>query len=614
MGGFEKLFDFIIKGSIDATILGLVILVIRFFLKEKVSPKVIYSLWIIVLLKFLMPYGPKSSLSIYSMVNKSVESYFTQSSSKDESINEISSDERGNNSSFLENNINFNKENIESKVIKSNEVINGNQEMLKGIGSFSWLIIVISLGSYGFFSYIKLKNLGKETNNKIYKKVLKEILEKNNIRRKVIIVESDLVSSPSIYGVFNPKIIMPNDLKVKLDEEEIKYIFLHEIMHLKNKHTLIAIIAVIIRIIHWFNPFIYVFLKVMNIDCELACDYDALKRLNKDKNIKYGNTILKIIENIKNRRRLIATTSMGISKKEVKGRIEMIIKNKKFGRRSIVIGSVVLVGVSVIGLTSQITKGDDRLVSKDEKGTISTSEKILIYENAESKELNKESKNIEKILKEYINALNNRDLDYISNLVSMNFYEVKENDVTQLTYLSGNKLGNVKSIEIEELIRTNKISVFVRCENKSEVFTLIKEDNQWKIDAIDSVSRNIDHRKEEKVAESKINDYLREKNFKAQVNSAMGGILRLPASFNEVKRDVKVGELIKEFNELSIKNGYDFSNYLNEEVYFKSIDLEDNKSIKTIIAMVKDEKVIGLFPCDELNSEKFRGLINIIGE
>ncbi|WP_055070141.1 M56 family metallopeptidase [Clostridium massiliamazoniense] len=165
MGGFEKLFDFIIKGSIDATILGLVILVIRFFLKEKVSPKVIYSLWIIVLLKFLMPYGPKSSLSIYSMVNKSVESYFTQSSSKDESINEISSDERVNNSSFLENNINFNKENIESKVIKSNEVINGNQEILKDIGSFSWLVIVILLGNYGFFSYIKLKNLGKETNN-----------------------------------------------------------------------------------------------------------------------------------------------------------------------------------------------------------------------------------------------------------------------------------------------------------------------------------------------------------------------------------------------------------------------------------------------------------------
>lgn len=561
-----------------------------------------------------MPYGPKSNLSIYSMVNKSAEGYFTQSSSKDKSINEISDDERLKNSSSLENNINFNNENIESKVIKSNEVISSNQEMLRGIGSFSWLVIVISLGSYGFFSYIKLKSLGKETNNRIYKKVLKEILEKNNIRRKITIVESDLVSSPSIYGIFSPKVIMPSDLNLKLDEEEIKYIFLHEIMHLKNKHTLIAIIAVIIRIIHWFNPFIYVFLKVMNIDCELACDYDALKRLEKDKNIKYGNTILKIIENIKNRRRLIATTSMGISKKEVKGRVEMIVKNKKFGRSSIVIGSIVLVVVSVIGLTSKITKGNDRLVSKDEKSTISTLEKTFIYENGKSKEFNKESKNIEELLKKYINALNNRDVDYIRNLVSMNFYELKENEVTQLTYLSGDRLGNIKSIEIEEVISTNKISVFVRCENKSEVFTLIKEDNQWKIDAIGSVYRNIDHRKEEKVAESKINDYLREKNYKAQVNSAMCGILRLPISFNEVKRDVKIGEVIKEFNELSSKNGYDFSNYLNEEVYFKSIDLENNKSIKTIIAMVKDEKVIGLFPCDELNSEKFRELINTIGE
>ena len=121
-------------------------------------------------------------------------------------------------------------------------------------------------------------------------------------------------------------------------------------------------------------------------------------------------------------------------------------------------------------------------------------------------------------------------------------------------------------------------------------------------------------RKEEKIAENKINEYLREKHYKVQMNSGMGGMLKLPVSFNEIKREIKVGKIIKEFNELSIENGYDFSNYLNEEIYFKSIDLEDNKSVKTVIIFVKDENVIGLFNCNMLESEKFRSLINIIGK
>ena len=72
MGGFEKLFDFIVKGSIAATILGIIILIVEFILKKRVSPKIIYSLWVIVLLKFLIPYGPESSLSIYSVINNPI--------------------------------------------------------------------------------------------------------------------------------------------------------------------------------------------------------------------------------------------------------------------------------------------------------------------------------------------------------------------------------------------------------------------------------------------------------------------------------------------------------------------------------------------------------------
>lgn len=615
MGGFEKLFDFIVKGSIAATILGIIILIVEFILKKRVSPKIIYSLWVIVLLKFLIPYGPESSLSIYSVINNPIKSYFIQSNNEQEvKKSKINTNEGTKYSSFLEKDINLNKENDKGKVIKFNEVINHNQGLLKDIGIFSWLLIVTLLGCYGFFSYIKLRRLEGETENNTYKEILEEILRKNNIKRKVKIIESDLVGTPSIYGVINPKIIMPKDLEKKLSKEELKYVFLHEITHLKNGHTLISIIGLIIKIIHWFNPFIYIFLKVIDKNCELACDYDILKKLDERENIKYGNTILKVIESIKNNKRFMVEIPIGINKKEVKGRLEMIVENKKFGRTSLVIGGIALVVVSVIGLTSKITKSDDRLAIKSEKDIISIQDKIFMDGESKGKEANKVSEDIINVLKEYVEALNNKELDNIKKLVSINFYKVKENELAQEIYLSSEKLGTIKSIEIEEVINDSNVVLFVKCKNKNEVFTLLKENNQWKIDGIGSTFNNVDHRKEEKIAENKINEYLREKHYKVQMNSGMGGMLKLPVSFNEIKREIKVGKIIKEFNELSIENGYDFSNYLNEEIYFKSIDLEDNKSVKTVIIFVKDENVIGLFNCNMLESEKFRSLINIIGK
>ncbi len=615
MGGFEKLFDFIVKGSIAATILGIIILIVEFILKKRVSPKIIYSLWVIVLLKFLIPYGPESSLSIYSVINNPIKSYFIQSNNEQEvKKSKINTNEGTKYSSFLEKDINLNKENDKGKVIKFNEVINHNQGLLKDIGIFSWLLIVTLLGCYGFFSYIKLRRLEGETENNTYKEILEEILRKNNIKRKVKIIESDLVGTPSIYGVINPKIIMPKDLEKKLSKEELKYVFLHEITHLKNGHTLISIIGLIIKIIHWFNPFIYIFLKVIDKNCELACDYDILKKLDERENIKYGNTILKVIESIKNNKRFMVEIPIGINKKEVKGRLEMIVENKKFGRTSLIIGGIALVVVSVIGLTSKITKSDDRLAIKSEKDIISIQDKIFMDGESKGKEANKVSEDIINVLKEYVEALNNKELDNIKKLVSINFYKVKENELAQEIYLSSEKLGTIKSIEIEEVINDSNVVLFVKCKNKNEVFTLLKENNQWKIDGIGSTFNNVDHRKEEKIAENKINEYLREKHYKVQMNSGMGGMLKLPVSFNEIKREIKVGKIIKEFNELSIENGYDFSNYLNEEIYFKSIDLEDNKSVKTVIIFVKDENVIGLFNCNMLESEKFRSLINIIGK
>lgn len=74
------------------------------------------------------------------------------------------------------------------------------------------------------------------------------------------------VASPAVYGVFRPKIIIPENVS----KESLKYILLHENVHLKRKDNLLRCIAVVTACIHWFNPLAWLFLKYALEDMELV--------------------------------------------------------------------------------------------------------------------------------------------------------------------------------------------------------------------------------------------------------------------------------------------------------------------------------------------------------
>jgi len=54
--------------------------------------------------------------------------------------------------------------------------------------------------------------------------------------------------------------------------------------------------------------------------------------------------------------------------------------------------------------------------------------------------------------------------------------------------------------------------------------------------------------------------------YKIVMDSGANHDLQLPASFTEVKHGVRIGELLKDRNELSKQNGLDFSGYLGKQV------------------------------------------------
>jgi len=113
-----------------------------------------------------------------------------------------------------------------------------------------------------------------------------ELKDAEHIRDNIY--RSDRVLSPAVYGIIKPKIILP----VNIAEADLEYILKHEEIHIRRKDNLWRIAAVVTACVHWFNPFVWIFLKNFFSDMELACDVGVIKTLEENDKKVYAASLL----------------------------------------------------------------------------------------------------------------------------------------------------------------------------------------------------------------------------------------------------------------------------------------------------------------------------------
>ncbi|WP_035301927.1 M56 family metallopeptidase [Clostridium sp. DL-VIII] len=161
-----------------------------------------------------------------------------------------------------------------------------------------WLI-----GACGILLYIiinillwaKLKNYSKCDKQDIII-LLNQCKSRLKINSKVPIIYYKHLKSPMLSGIIHPKILISSELVDRLSEEELKFVFMHELVHIERSDLLVNFVYILIQAIYWFNPIIWYSIYKMKQDCEISCDATVLNALNLEKNKKYGHTIIKIME------------------------------------------------------------------------------------------------------------------------------------------------------------------------------------------------------------------------------------------------------------------------------------------------------------------------------
>jgi len=101
---------------------------------------------------------------------------------------------------------------------------------------------------------------------------------------------------PAIVGVWHPRLVLPPDFLAAHDERQQRHVLLHELSHVRRLDVLVGYLATLALVVHWFNPIVWIVVRCLRQDRELACDALALRALSQDEHREYGLSLLHLIE------------------------------------------------------------------------------------------------------------------------------------------------------------------------------------------------------------------------------------------------------------------------------------------------------------------------------
>ena len=293
--------NWLIETTVYLSITAIILLAFKKLFKNKLSARVQFVIWGLLLIRFLIPYLPESKMSVYN----NIPSYTSISV------------QPGNNTVYNT------KDNIEN-IMPQTEIAENNSNKLnaENIMMTIWAIGAVSLFLYFVLTYIsflfslkKYKNITDEETLDI----LSECKNITGIKRNIKILSGG--DTPLLKGIINPAIILPEGYTAS----EKKDVFLHELCHLKHLDILFTWLAVIFVCFNWFNPIIWYSFFVFRRDIEVYCDERTLK-YSRDKK-GYATLLLKTA--LRNNKFLLGTTAFQNGEKEVQRRIRHIAYFKK---------------------------------------------------------------------------------------------------------------------------------------------------------------------------------------------------------------------------------------------------------------------------------------------
>ncbi len=144
------------------------------------------------------------------------------------------------------------------------------QEVGYILSNFNQLIVTSILLTYTVIQVTKRNKALKNSVRIDPDSRIEKLVNSFRLKRQVQIYINDGIKVPITYGVLRPKIIIQS--QVLENDNLLKYIIIHEMIHIKKFDIVFTHIKNLIACLYWYNPFVLLASSYMENDLELLCD------------------------------------------------------------------------------------------------------------------------------------------------------------------------------------------------------------------------------------------------------------------------------------------------------------------------------------------------------
>ena len=146
---------------------------------------------------------------------------------------------------------------------------------------------------------------------------------KVGLKRRVGLLVSSESYGPSCFGVFFPRVVLPDRLVRQNLKQNLEPILAHELIHIRRGDTWVAFFQILAGIVWWFHPLVWWASRRLSRERERCCDEEAVASIGCDPD-EYAQGVLEVLK-FKNHP-LPAFLASGIRPVEVtKERLESIM-------------------------------------------------------------------------------------------------------------------------------------------------------------------------------------------------------------------------------------------------------------------------------------------------
>jgi beta-lactamase regulating signal transducer with metallopeptidase domain len=339
--------DWLLRSSWQAGFIAVMVLMATWLLRRLIPASARYALLLLVGARLLMPMLPQSPLSVFNLLQnppKPSQAHF-----------------------------NPDPQPTGQWVIITKEPFSKSVAHLPGIaaapraGNFTWRIIFAIVWLAGMLfvaARIARANLrlarrlrcAAVVDDPHLLQLLASCQDEMKVKRRLPILETDAIHSPALMGLLRPRLLLPPDLRQRLTDSELRFVFLHELAHLKRHDIAIDWCLAILQALHWFNPLIALAFARARAERELARDAMVLVATDSNEQCSYGQTIVKLVEKFARlgpRPGTIGILEGNSGKTQLKRRITMIADFKRPMRGGTILAALIAVVFAFVLFTDR---------------------------------------------------------------------------------------------------------------------------------------------------------------------------------------------------------------------------------------------------------------------